>query len=339
MKKLIGYVGTNDLKTLQETDILCLDVINIAFAQIEEGTVRWEHPECKAHLARIKRIHPDIKLVLSIGGWGAGGFSEAAREALSRKKLADSAVEVMRAYKLDGIDIDWEYPCFDVAQIGADFSDKDNYTYLLQEIRERLEIEKKGAYLLTTAVGGDAYFCRCTKMDQVQQYVDYVQLMTYDLRGGFQTLTGHHTNLYANPVDLFEASTKKAVDCYLAAGVPREKMVIGAAFYSREWRGVVNQNHGLHQMAETTGGYGPAYHTLVSEYIDKNGYTRYWDKEAKAPYLFNGEHFISYEDKESIQWKARYVKEEELLGMMYWEYCGDLTHELTPWMREQLDEL
>ncbi|HEX3076477.1 MAG TPA: glycoside hydrolase family 18 protein [Lachnospiraceae bacterium] len=337
MNKLIGYVGTNDLHAMKVDDIKSLDIINIAFGNIKEGVIVWEHPECMDALNRIREYNPEMKILLSVGGWSSGGFSEAAMTVQSRSRLAQSAVEIVIRYGLDGIDIDWEYPCFSVAGIAADKADKQNYTLLMKDLREALESIEKGRYMLTTAVGGDEYFCRCTQMDKVQEYVDYVQLMTYDLRGGFQTFTGHHTNLFSNQADLFDASTDKAVRCFMEAGVPKEKLVIGVAFYSREWKGVCDVNHGLHQMAQTTGGYGPNYHTLVEEYIDKNGYIRYWDKEAKAPYLFNGEHFISYDDEESIKCKAEYAKDNGLFGMMYWEYCCDHTYRLTTWMRKQLD--
>lgn len=336
MKKLIGYVGTRDLGTVEEADAVSLDVINIAFGQIENGTVIWEHPECVEPIKRLRMLNPKLKLVLSVGGWSAGGFSEAARTKQGRKIFSDSAAAVIEKYGLDGIDIDWEYPCINVAGIGADPSDKQNYTLLLGTLRETLDARKEKEYLVTTAVGGDEYFVRCTEMDKVSDIVDYVQLMTYDLRGGFQTLTGHHTGLYGNQADLFGASTDHAVRCFMAAGVPCEKLVIGAAFYSREWKEVPDVSAGLHQMAATTGGYGPDYHTLVEKFINKNGYQRYWDEEAKAPYLFNGTHFISYEDKESIAHKAAYVKEMNLLGMMYWEYCCDMTRSLTGWMRKEL---
>jgi chitinase len=337
MGKLIGYVGTKDLEEVTVEDMKNLDVINIAFGYIQQGRAQWNHPECKTALSRIKFQNPGIKILLSIGGWSAPGFSEAAMTEENRKQLADSAVEIIKEYDLDGIDIDWEYPCLRVAGIDGSEKDRENFTLLIETLRRKLDGAGGRSYLLTIAAGGDDYFTSCTEMGKVQKYLDYVQLMTYDLKGGFQTFTGHHTSLYSNKRDLFPASVDKAVDCFSRAGVPKEKLVIGAAFYSREWRNVPNIEHGLHQMAGTTGGYGPAYHTLVQDYINKNGYVRYWDDEAKAPYLFNGENFMSYDDEESLKRKAEYVKENGLLGMMYWEYGCDKTHTLTGWVRKQLD--
>lgn len=332
---LIAYVETKDLGHMDEADVKALDVINIAFGLVENGRIVWEHPECREDLARIRQINPELKIVISIGGWGAGGFSEAAYTQEGRELFARSAVELVRAYGLDGIDIDWEYPCLGMAKIGADPADKQNFTLLLAQLRRELEAAEAERYLLTIAAGGDSYFVRNTQMEEVQKYLDYVQLMTYDLRGGFQILTGHHTNLYSIQADLFDPSMDKAVRVFHEAGVPYEKLVVGAAFYSREWSGVPDRCHGLCQHAEATAP-GHSYAVLLKEYVDQNGYVRYWDDEAKAPYLFNGSRFISYEDEESLSCKIAYLKEKGLKGIMFWVYGEDTTYTLVKHMRKQL---
>lgn len=245
--------------------------------------------------------------------------------------MAASAVRVLEEFPFDGIDLDWEYPCYGEAGIASSPDDKRNFTLLLKTIREALSAkgEEDGRhYLLTIAAGADQYYVDGTEMAKVQQYLDYVQLMTYDMRGGFQVLTGHHTNLYTPTGDLFRISTDASVNLFIRAGVPKEKIVIGAAFYSRIWNEVPDRNHGLHQMAGSTGGYGPSFAELEAKYINKNGYIRYWDEEACAPFLFNGSSFISYDDEESIQCKCDYVKDQGLAGIMFWEYGCDPTHRL-----------
>lgn len=337
MHRIIGYVGIKDLPILKEEDIKRLDIINLAFGHVNEGIVTWDHRGNLEYIEKARVINPHIKFILSVGGWSAGGFSEAASTESNRKNFAISAAELVKEYKLDGIDIDWEYPCYSVAGIGASKADKENYTLLLEALRKELDRLEDKYHMLTIAVGAGDYFTRCTEMDKAQVYLDYVQLMTYDLRGGFQVVTGHHSNLYTNQVDLFNFSVDQAVKTFLEAGVPKEKLVIGVAFYSREWRGVPDVDNGYMQMAKTTGGYGPSYHALVEEYVNKNDYVRYWDDEAKAPYLFNGNHFISYEDEESIAHKVAYMKEQGLGGVMYWEYCCDKTFTLTGWIHKQVN--
>lgn len=320
---LSGYIASEKLPSLTRDNLRKLTHLNITFAHIQNGVLTIEHMQYLECLAVIKRKYPRLNILLSVGGWGAGGFSEAAATEAARKRLANSALQILCDYPFDGIDLDWEYPCYGEAGIASTPNDKTNFTLLLKTFREVMN--RKGQregrhYLLSIAVGADQYYIDGTEMEQVSRYVDYVQLMTYDMRGGFQTLTGHHTNLYTPTGDLFRISIDTSVSMYIRAGVPKEKIVIGVAFYSRIWHGVPNRNNGLHQNAESTGGYGPNYTQLVSDYINKNGYVRYWDDEAKAPYLYNGNSFISYDDKQSIGYKCDYVKQRNLAGIMFWEY-------------------
>lgn len=337
-KKVIAYVSTKDLPMMQENDIKMLDVINLAFGHIQNDAVVYEPGEYAEYFAKIKSVNPECAIVLSVGGWSAGGFSEAASTKTGRETVAKTSLELIKNYNLDGLDLDWEYPCIGIAGIASSPDDKENFTLLLKEIRELFNTYTEKKLLLTIAAGGDSYYTRCTNMKEVQEYLDYVQLMTYDLRGGFVTHAGHHTNLYTKDADLLPVSTDFAVKCFYEAGVPKEKLVIGVAFYSRMWKNVPDVDHGYMQMAGTTGGYGPSYGDLKENYINKNGYVRYWDDEAKAPWLFNGETFLSYDDEQSIAEKAAYVNREGLLGAMYWEYGLDTTFTLTGCLRRALDQ-
>lgn len=327
-RHLIGYVEIPKLYLLDEQDIKTLTGVNLAFGHVDAGRVVCDLDPALVQLERIRGIHPDIRMVLSVGGWGAGGFSEAASSEAGRELFAETAVELVERYGLDGLDVDWEYPCIGVAGIAASERDRENFTLLLAKVREVLDNRCGDGRILSIAGGGDRYYTRCTQLDRAVQYLDYVQLMSYDLRGGFTVQTGHHANLYGNRADLSGSSTDEGVKAYLEAGVPREKLIIGAAFYSRIWKKVPDVNHGLMQMAGTTGGYGPDFACLKEEYIDKNGFTRFWDDEAKAPFLFDGSSFISYDDERSVAEKIEYVKKQGLGGIMYWEHSCDTSHTL-----------
>lgn len=338
-KWIIGYVSHRGLNEVTEVDLDRMTHINIAFGIIQDGVIQTSHLHNMEQISVIKEKHPELKIILSVGGWSCGGFSEAAATEEGRLKLAASAARTVQTYSLDGIDLDWEYPCYGQAGIAASPADKQNFTRLLKLIREELDQlgeQDSRHYMLTIAAGADQYYIDGTEMGQIEPYIDYVQLMTYDMRGGFQVLTGHHTNLYTATGDLNRISTDASVNMFHEAGVPRNKIVIGAAFYSRKWTGVPGRNNGLHQMAATTGGFGPDYTELSTDYINNNGYTRYWDDEAKSPYLFNGNTFISYDDPESITAKCEYVIGQGLAGIMFWEYKCDASHTLLETMNEVL---
>ena len=160
--------------------------------------------------------------------------------------FAVSAVSLVETYGLDGIDIDWEYPGTSLAGIGSHENDKENYTLLLKALRESLD-HMEGEKTLSVAVGGDVYFALQTDMEAAGRYLDYVQLMTYDLQGGFQKVTGHHAALYHSEGNLLDVCVDKAVRVFHEAGIPMEKLILGVPFYSRQWNGVKGEGcrHGL----------------------------------------------------------------------------------------------
>ena len=316
---ILGYVTDGSLETVTAEDAARLTHINLAFGVIKDGLLDMSHMPHIGEVNRIRKLNPGLKFVLSVGGWGAGGFSLMCRTAAGREAFAAYCLKVVEKHGLDGIDIDWEYPCDNSAGIDCDPSDRQNYTLLLQALRDALGKDR----IVSIAAGAGNYFIEGTEMDRVAQICNYVQLMTYDMRSGFQKEAGHHTNLFTSSGDRLNGSVKSSVDAFHAAGVPREKIVIGAAFYSRRWDGLPNINRGLFQQAETVGQYGPGYTTLTESYINKNGFVRYWDDEAMAPFLFNGSSLISYDDPESIRLKCVYLKTKGLKGIMYWDHGSD----------------
>lgn len=340
-KFVIAYIRDGGLERMTREEALKLTHINLAFGKINEKGEVYTKLQNLHLIDKIKGYNPDIKFIISLGGWSNGGFSEAAANKETRAFFNKSAIALMKKHNLDGLDIDWEFPCCSVAGIASSPADKENFTLLLKDLREALDEEGKKDnkyYMLTIAAGADQYYIDGTNMGEVQKYLDYVMLMTYDLRGGFQILTGHHTNLYTPTGDLFRISVDSSVQSFIKAGVPAEKLLVGAAFYSRKWTGVPNVNNGHLQMAASTGGTIIDYTEVESDYLNKNGFTRFWDDEANAPYLFNGDTFISYDDEESIACKADYVKENNLKGMMFWLFDADKTGKLLTAIYEALNK-
>ena len=215
--------------------------------------------------------------------------------------------------------------------VASDPKDRENFTLLLKALRERL-----GSRSVSIAAGAGEYFIEGTELAKVADIVDYVQIMTYDMRNGSMNEAGHHAALRAGAGDSSGLSTVDMVELFHKAGVPLGKLIIGAAFYSRKWDGVEDKNNGLLQHASTTGQGGPGYSDITGEFIAQGGYRKYWDEQAGAAYLWNGSTFISYEDPEAIALKCRYVKEAGLGGIMYWEHGCDKTHTLVGMIGREL---
>lgn len=334
--KTAAYVWDGYLKNVTKHDAESLDIINIAFGHVKDAALDFDRPSVTPEIARIHGINPDVKILLSIGGWGAGGFSLMSRTPGGIAKFTASCVKAVETYALDGIDLDWEYPTMNSAGIDADPSDKYHFTALLKSLRTALDAAYPDTHkMLTIAAGAGGYYINAVEIPEIAAVLDYVSLMTYDMRGQ-GVPAGHHTALYQSPDDRGCHSVSEAVRIFHEAGVPYEKLMIGAAFYSRKWTNIPEGGtHGLGQRCDnpedkTSGLWGPGFAEIVEKYENKNGYVAYRDEECGAPYLYNEAEriFLSYDDERSVADKARYAAANRLYGVMYWEHSCDPTRRL-----------
>jgi len=331
-KIIIGYVpGFRGVLDQLDIDANKLTHINYAFVDVQDSMAWLTNMGTDTVnfriLNQLKEVNPDLKILISIGGWSwSGNFSDATLTPESRLKFAKSSVKIVADYDLDGVDIDWEYP----GQRGDNNvfrrEDKQNYTLMFEALRKELDGLSKitGKYYeLTTAVGASYSYIANTEMDKAVKYLDYVNLMSYDFytSGAY---AGHHSNLY--PPDDYDrdASAHKSVRLFLDAGVPAEKLVMGVPFYGRSWIMESSVKHGIN-MPVADGARGGGYTYIKDSLVNKKGFVRYWDEKAQAPYLFNSEtnQLISYDDEESVSLKCKYVIDNHMAGMMFWQYASD----------------
>ncbi len=328
-----------------------LTTINIAFAHLDGNTIFMvdadrTFPDLWEQVAAAQEKFPHLKFNLSVGGWGADGFSDMALSAESRGEFIADVSEWVRKYNLDGIDIDWEYPVGPEwgQEIKSRPEDADNYVALLAEMRSAFDKlgEELGKHIaVTTAVPASTWFPGVIDLVAVQEHVDYLKLMGYDYYGAWSATTGHLANLYNNPEDPEWGgwSTDQAVNMYLDAGVLPEKILMGVPFYGRAWDGVEDENDGLFQpYANSIYDDGLNFMDLQAKILPDPEFVRYWDDVAKAPFLYNGDVFITYEDQESLGHKAAYIKEKGLTGIMIWEYGHDLDAVLLKSLYDSLHE-
>ncbi|MFH0068381.1 glycosyl hydrolase family 18 protein [Peribacillus sp. NPDC056705] len=278
-------------------------------------------------LKKLKQKFPHLKTVISVGGWNwSGKFSDAALTDSSRTVFADSVVKFLVTYGFDGVDFDWEYPVGGGLKTNVTRPiDKTNYTLLLQKVREKLDAQQAldgKKYTISIAAGASSSFAESTQLDQIGKIVDYVQLMTYDMHGPWESLTGFNSPLNASSGEPSNSpSDSQAVQLFLDNGVPANKLVMGIPFYGYEYKGTNNTNNGLNQ--SYTGVESVSYNTIEKNFIGKNGFVRYWNEDSQVPYLWNGSTFISYDDAESMDQKADFIKSKGLAGAMIWEISQD----------------
>ena len=269
--------------------------INYAFGHVNDtfDGVRVDNPSRLESIVALKAKNPELNVMLSVGGWGSGRFSEMASDDQRRLSFAQDCLKAVEEFGLDGIDIDWEYPTSDAAGISSSPDDRENFNLLMRDLRAVLGDDR----LLTLASSAYAEyidFWACEK------YLDFVNIMTYDMANA----PYHHAALYAS--ENTEGCCEGAVKAHVEAGVPIEKLVLGVPFYGR-------------------GG------TAMPRFMDYRHieageeFVEMWDEVAQAPYLADkdGNLVLGYDTPESLTLKCDYIKENGLLGIMYWEYAGD----------------
>lgn len=283
-------------------------------------------------LLELKKKNPQLKVLISVGGWNwSGNFSNAAMDEASRQRFASSCIDLylnQYAGVFDGIDIDWEYPVSGGLTNGSP-ADKANFTLLLNELRQQMDA--LGAtngqhYLLTIAAPVGPGSIRNLDLPGIASAVDWINLMTYDFHGTWDSTTNFNAPLFRPGNDPADAALNAdaAVQTYLAAGVPATKLVMGVPFYGRGWTGVADTDQGLYQPAA---GAAPGTHEAGSfEYIDIRDrylptWQYFWSQEANVPWLYDkaSQTFISFDDACSLEAKAGYVKDQGLAGVMIWE--------------------
>lgn len=277
-------------------DPTLLTHINYAFALIKNDfeSLDIKKPERLTRIVALKDSNPDLKVMLSIGGWGAGNFSEMAADETHRKNFCQNCLAAVNKYNLDGIDIDWEYPTSSSAGISSSPDDTKNFTLLMRDLRSVLGSGK----LLTMASSASAKY---VDFNNATQYMDFVNIMTYDMGKP----PYHNAGLY--PSSMTKRSCDEAVALHYSAGVPYEKLVLGIPFYGH--------------------GNGSEYSTESVDFneINPSDYIKRWDSVAMVPYLVNasGTMVLSYDDETSVGLKADYVKTKGLKGAMYWNIEAD----------------
>ena len=197
--------------------------INYAFGHVNESfnSVKIDNEERLKQIVDLKKQKPKLKVLLSIGGWGSGRFSEMAANDEYRRAFATDCDRVVKEFALDGIDIDWEYPTSSMANISSSPDDTEDFTLLMQDIRAAIGNEKE----LTLATVASA---RYIDFKAILSSVDFVNIMAYDMASAPK----HHSALYSSGHS-GDITSDGAVTAHLKAGVPPSKLVMGMPFYGR----------------------------------------------------------------------------------------------------------
>ncbi|ASP37634.1 chitinase [Bacterioplanes sanyensis] len=299
-------------------------------------------------LYRLSNAQPDLVILPSVGGWTLSDpLYDIGTDAAARDIFIDSMIAFIKKYDFfDGIDIDWEFPGGGGANpaLGSP-QDGAGFVVLMKELRQALDAlsqETGRNYQLTAAMSGGVEKLSQVDWEQAAQYMDYINIMTYDYYGAWNGVLGHQTGLYAAPdaaIDGFSAHD--AVQHLLSRNVPAEKIGLGAAMYGRGWKNVSGGQPD--DPFSGTGGDGISgswekgiedYKVIEQKYMGGvdgtgiDGFQLFWDDIAKASYLWNysAGTLITFDTPRSVKAKGQYVRTNNLGGIFAWEIDADNGH-------------
>ncbi|MDE3059248.1 MAG: T9SS type A sorting domain-containing protein, partial [Bacteroidota bacterium] len=266
------------------------------------------------------------KILITVGGWNTADGFRAATSVLALPAFVTTLVNFIKHRGYDGIDIDWE----PLAQ-----SDAAQFQALASALRTALDLITPRP-LLTTATGSGASSIILPVADKFDQ----INLMTYDMSGAWPGwVTWFNAPIYNGGFRF--PSTGGLVPCaddavneFIAAGIPKNKLSIGIDFYGYVWNGGSGTSTGGAALPQQTWTSAPwvspnvPYYTLMQQYYKPEYYR--WDSTAQAAYLSidnpgsADDKFISYDNEMSVKAKLDYVKQKGLGGVIIWELGGGM---------------
>jgi chitinase len=257
------------------------------------------------------------KILISIGGASMSTyFPTVATDTTLRRTFINNLVNYIVNNHYDGADFDWEGP--------SNFSQKTGDLALMKQTREAFNAIDH-TLLLTMAIGSDSYSGQWRYYDSLSLYVDWFNVMTYDLDQSYSGFPGYNAALYYHNIS-GDYSADQSITYLKGRSIPSSKLVVGVPFYGKRFFGTTSPLVKFYSM--TT-----AKYSEILPMVQSPLYTRTWDNTAKVPYLTKGSpqsEMVTYDDSMSIALKCQFIKSKGLLGVMIWEISQDVIGRTQP---------
>lgn len=300
-----------------------------AFVYVQpDGRVTVEYGREKLEAFRaIRDQHPDTRFVLSVGPPSEPSrFASAAATQERRERFAKTTADLLETYDFDGIDVDWEYP----GQGGDE--EYRHFTKLLgttrQHLDERSDPDGQG-YSLSFATTPAKWQAQQLELEQLEPFVDFLNLMTYTMTGPWSETTGLNAPLYG--------PDRLSIDGLIAwwedQPIPMDKLALGLPFYGKYFTDVPATNGGLDQEFDGAGSYS---YSWIRNLPEDYAYT--WRDTNAVPTLYSDQRreFVTFDNPRSIRTKTRWALDQELGGVMIWHLDQDHEGELIGAVAESL---
>lgn len=292
----------------------------------------------------LKKINKNLKVLLAVGGWNHNSmpFSNMVKDDDLRAKFITKTIDFLIKNEMDGLDLDWEYPA------NRDTQDRPEDKYLFTILCKELHAAFKPYKLMLTAAvaAGESTIKTAYEIAEIDKYLDFINLMAYDLHGAWDNVTGHNAPLYKHDFDKDKTlNIDHAVKVWLT-GVPKEKLILGLSSYGRSFKikpgfescplvDTPNDGAGTKGIYTREDGFLSYYE--VCDKIKKDHWSYVWIESQKVPFAYTNElydnthsqmEWVGFDDVKSIETKVKYIMDKGLGGAMFWsldmdDFTGD----------------
>jgi chitinase len=333
-----------------DIDASHLTHIFYAFAVFDESfevqNYEWNDFDFYTELQAKKETYTHLKTLISIGGWNFNYydstkdlFSTMASTQENRQTFINSAITYAHTHGFDGIDIDWEYPGY--TDQGGQPEDTENFTSLLREMRIAIENDTDSTkLLLSIAAPMGVEKIALIELEKIHKYLDFMNLMAYDLHGSWDSNVGPHTALYNGYDDI---CIDYAVQFYLDANVPTRKLILGLAAYGRTWElantgeaasyGTAGNGAGSAGVCTQEEGFLSSFEVT---YMIDNGAVAVEDESTDTFFAYNDDMFVTYDTVDTHATKIDYMCDNNFGGAFIWAMDLDTSYTMIDAMYDRV---